>query len=92
MKVIAVTEVDVDTSPIGTQNFYLDRKIGTVSVLERTLRRLQKSELTERIWASLTEGREVPNFSASTCSGGSLSPGFNLPSLIKSRICSTIII
>src|SRR6266545_4556011 len=40
--------------------------------------------------ASRTEGRETPNISASSRSGGSLSPGLNSPARMEERIWSAI--
>jgi len=40
--------------------------------------------------ASRTEGRDTPNISASSRSGGSLSPGANSPARIEVRIWSAI--
>lgn len=53
MKSVAVTEIDMDTSPLGTKGFYLDTEIKGRSILEHTLSRLKKATAIDRVCINL---------------------------------------
>src|SRR5512145_42799 len=51
---------------------------------------MTRPDAVRMLSASRTDGRETPNISASSRSGGSLSPGLNSPARMEERTCSAI--